>query len=1208
MSTQRYILRSSLGRGGMGEVWLADDTQLGRKVAIKFLTEALENDVTARERLHREARSAAALDHPFICKIHEIAAVDGRTGIVMEHVSGETLRATLDRSPIAPARALRIAGEIAEALAEAHAQRLVHRDLKPANVMLTSQGHVKVMDFGLAKALPDDATPVPDAQTLAPITGSGVRVGTPGYMAPELLLGADADARSDIFAFGILLFELLAGVHPFQRASQSGTMAAILRDAPAPVTQYQSSLPDSAKMALERLLAKEPGRRPQSVEEVRAELQRLTADVSGTTPASTPAAPLADTAKTSPSTRTPYVGRAAERAEARRLLEQAAGGQGAAVLIGGEPGVGKTRFTEELIREARERGCLAMVGHCYETEGHPPFIPFVEMLDWTAKIVPRPAFREALGDAAPEVAKIAPELRRVFPDIPQPIELPPDQQRRFLFSAYQAFTERAARAMPMVIVLEDLHWADEPTVLLMQHLAQHLAALPLLIVGTYRDVELDVGRPWAKVMEALVRERLATRIALRRLPETDIETLLEALGGPAPPAVLSRAVYHETEGNPFFVEEVFQHLKEEGRLFDDAGHWRTDLDTTELQVPEGVRLVIGRRLERVSDDTRKALTVAAVIGRNFALGVLEAAVGIDPDDLLDALEEAGRAQLVSSAPSGREIRYTFSHELIRQTLQQNLSLPRRQRMHLRVAEAIEAAQTDDTDRHAPTLAHHFYQAGLLADTGKTLRFLTIAGKRAQASAAFEEAVGHFTTALSFERLDETQRAELLYERGWARRSLAHSEDAIADWEAALSIHERAGNAGAIARTAWPLWWALAWRNREADARAVAERAERAVPDEPAPERARTLALLAGSRGWTRDYAAFERLISEARRLCEQLGDHQLTGQVLGLECTFEWAFLKIDRAMDSSRAAVEALREASDEWDLPHMSTHLAFSHAFAGAPTEARRLSDEAEALATRVGHAGAMANTASLDAMTSVMLTGDLDELERLARRSIERYERAGPFAFIGLTWISISRFWRGDWLEAARLADEAMQQERPTLWEEWPLGWRIVLQAYRGESAWLDEYRRKRDTLRLEERALFSGDAILTLAAVEALAVIGEREQAHRLYPAILEIVRDGVNVGGLFELTAQTAGIAAACGGQWDAAKQHFETALRQAHDMPHKAALPETRRWYAWMLLDRNAPGDREKARTLLGEAIEMYRKIGMPKHVEIAEQMLTEAG
>ena len=184
-TASRYRILSSLGKVGMGEVFLADDTQLGRKVAIKFLTEALEEDPTARERLHREARSAAALDHPYICQIHELADIDGRTGIVMEHVSGETVRARLRRAPLSPKEALEIAGEIAEALEEAHSRCVVHRDLKPSNVMLTDEGHVKVMDFGLAKQAPSTSGSTADAETVAPITELGVRVGTPGYMAPE---------------------------------------------------------------------------------------------------------------------------------------------------------------------------------------------------------------------------------------------------------------------------------------------------------------------------------------------------------------------------------------------------------------------------------------------------------------------------------------------------------------------------------------------------------------------------------------------------------------------------------------------------------------------------------------------------------------------------------------------------------------------------------------------------------------------------------------------------------------------------------------------------------------------------------------------------------------------------------------------------------------------------------------------------------------
>ena len=450
--TARYRVLHSLGKGGMGEVFLADDTQLGRQVAIKFLADGATNDTRALERLYREARSAAALDHPYICKIHEITEVEGRTGIVMEHVSGETLQAELARTPLSPKRAIEIAGEVAEALDEAHKKRVIHRDLKPANVMLTEQGHVKVMDFGLAKQVRADRGS--DDQTTGSLTDPGTRVGTPGYMAPEQLLGSDADQRSDIFAFGILLYELLAGIHPFRRSSHSGTMAAILREPHAPVGQYAKDASDTARVTLDRLLAKDPGDRYQSFGALRTDLGQLLRDATGLTPF-----PQADaTAATSTDGRTPFVGRELERAEARRILERAVSGQGGVLLLGGEPGVGKTRLAEEILLEARDRGCLALTGHCYELEGTPPFVPWVEVVERAARIVPPAALREALGEAAPEVARLVPNLRRVLPGIAPPADLPPEQQRRYLFNSFVEYVDRASRVTPQVLLIDDLHW------------------------------------------------------------------------------------------------------------------------------------------------------------------------------------------------------------------------------------------------------------------------------------------------------------------------------------------------------------------------------------------------------------------------------------------------------------------------------------------------------------------------------------------------------------------------------------------------------------------------------------------------------------------------------------------------------------------------------------------------------------------------------
>ena len=238
------------------------------------------------------------------------------------------------------------------------------------------------------------------------------------------------------------------------------------------------------------------------------------------------------------------------------------------------------------------------------------------------------------------------------------------------------------------------------------------------------------------------------------------------------------------------------------------------------------------------------------------------------------------------------------------------------------------------------------------------------------------------------------------------------------------------------------------------------------------------------------------------------------------------------------------------------------------------------------------------------TAMLSGDLDAVEQMARSVMDTYGRAGPWSFIGLVVFSMSHFWRGAWDEANRYCDDALALAPPETWREWVYGWRFLLRAYRGDRSWLDEYRQRHDVLFREGRTLFAGDTSFAVVAVEALAGPGEREEAYRLYPTIIELLKDGL-LGDVY-LTEMFAGIASTAGAQWGIAERHFETALRQAHDFPSKIAQPEVRRWYAWMLLDRDAPGDRDQARTLLNEAIELYQAIGMPRHLEMARAMLKD--
>ncbi len=280
-----YRILGKLGAGGMGEVFLAEDAVLGRKIALKFVLEKAHLDSRGRERFFNEARSAAALDHPFICKIYETGEAEGRSFIAMEYVSGVSLKDKLAAGPIPVREALQIATEVAEALQEAHRQRIIHRDLKPSNVMLSPQGHVKVLDFGLAKVLRAGDV-LPDSKEPTTVTEPGVAVGTLGYMSPEQLRGRSVDARTDIFSLGVLLYEMLAGANPFRRPSAVETSAAVINEEPPPVTSPGEPVPAALQHVVRKTLVKDPSARCSSAQELLVDLRAILA--AGAKPAEPP--------------------------------------------------------------------------------------------------------------------------------------------------------------------------------------------------------------------------------------------------------------------------------------------------------------------------------------------------------------------------------------------------------------------------------------------------------------------------------------------------------------------------------------------------------------------------------------------------------------------------------------------------------------------------------------------------------------------------------------------------------------------------------------------------------------------------------------------------------------------------------------------------------------------------------------------------------
>ena len=828
MDEPRYQVREVIGRGGMGEVCLADDVMLDRKVALKFVT--APGETGDLEQLLGEARVAAALDHPFICSIYEVTTLNRRACIVMEYVRGESLERRLRGGPLPLGEALRVAEEIAEALDAAHKRRVVHRDLKPANVMLTEDGHVKVMDFGLAARLPhsDD---VDQAMTVAIAPTQGVVTGTPAYMAPEQVRGEPADRRSDIFAFGILLYELVSGTNPFQRAGIEATFVAILREPPAALRDQRPAMPPALDALVTRLLAKDPAARPQSFADVRGILRQLSGDLSS----STSLAPAAIVERPTHDGGFRLIGREAERAQLLQIMQEARSGCGSLILLQGDAGVGKTRLAEEALVMARRLGCQTLVGRCHEQQGTPALIAYTEVLEEASRLMPASAFRQAIIASAPELAKLMPELHRLFPDMPPPLQLPPELRQRYLFTSVREFLTRCSRFMPLVIFIDDLQWADESTLQLTQHLAQKLASLPIVIIAAYREVDAppvaesksgihrlldrvrgqprDVFTPQAikAALDQLVGQRHARAIVLRQFTHADVQNALASLGKPHPPARLVTAFTDRTGGNPFFVAELFRHLKDEGRLFGARNEWVRDLDLNDVELPDTVRVVLERRMTRVSSDTQDLLSAAAVLGHRFEPDLLEEVAEVDGATLTAALHEAERARILTGPSGRRDISWRFTHPLTCQVLTTAIPQRQRQRLHLRVADAM--TRIDQQSRaHMSGIAHHLYYAGRLADPARTARALIAAGDAAYAMYASEDAVQHYRRAL--EVLAETngdksgalaaqeRLADMLALLGDRAAAMEHYEKVSSGYRAARATVDQAR----IARKTGTLHW------------------------------------------------------------------------------------------------------------------------------------------------------------------------------------------------------------------------------------------------------------------------------------------------------------------------------------------------------------------------------------------------------------------
>ncbi len=854
----RYRIRRILGEGARKRVYLARDARLDRDVAVALIR-AERLDRAALDGIHLEARSVARLaDHPRIVPVYDSGEEDGAPYVVSQYMAGGTLsgrllRATEHRIPLDTA--LRFADQILQALEHAHAHGVIHRDVKPENVWLTEDGFAKLGDFGLARVI-GKADP----------SAEGTTVGTALYMAPEQALGRGGDHRSDLYSFGASLYELLTGRPPFEGESVAEVIARQIQATPEPPSLRNSEIPAALDALVLKLLEKQPERRFESATAVRQALRELAAPAARSVRADEPPNDAAEPHV--------FVGREQEIAKLRKGLDEALSGNGRLFVLVGEPGIGKTRAAELLASYASRRGCLVLTGRSFEGEGAPAFWPWVQILRSYIEVQDTSRLESELGGGAATIAQIVPEVRERFPGLAELSVFEGEEARFRLFDAVTSFLKRAAAMQPLVLVLDDLHWADKPSLLLLQFVARELAGTRLLVIGTYRDVEVQYGHPLTELLPALRRERVFERILLRGLPEEDVRALVLALAGADVPGAFVRAIYRETEGNPFFIEETLRHLAEEGVFSREGGRWVSRISPDEIGLPEGVREVIGRRLSRLSAECRKILSMASVLGRDFDARALEQVSQLEGKRTGELLEEAVTAQLIETEARGH--RHRFTHALVRETLYAELGAGERVRLHKKIADALFTVHGDDP-AHLAELAYHACEAGPAGDVDRAIELARRAAEHADAQFAYEEAVGFYERALraleTKDPADPGRQCELLVGLGVAQWNSGDIDESKGTLRHAADVAERSGRAETLARAA------LLYAGEELQGMFAAvdqdmvpllERALAALPEEAGALRAMVMGRLAGALTFTpqqeRKYALFDEAVAIANRI------------------------------------------------------------------------------------------------------------------------------------------------------------------------------------------------------------------------------------------------------------------------------------------------------------------------------------------------------
>ncbi|HVO22354.1 MAG TPA: sigma 54-interacting transcriptional regulator [Candidatus Margulisiibacteriota bacterium] len=1208
----RYVVERLLGEGSRKRVYLAHDVQLDRDVAIGMVkTEHL--DETGLARLRAEARAMGRLgDHPHIVTVFDIGEENGRPYVVSQYMPGgsveDLLHATDDgrESRVESAgvcsggaipipQSVRIADQICQALEHAHGHGIIHRDLKPANVWLTADAVAKLGDFGLAVSL-----------NRTRFTVDSSIVGTVAYLAPEQALGKPADARSDLYALGAMLYEMVTGHLPFLGDDAVSVIHQHLHVPPVAPAVHNPQISPTLEALILQLLAKAPEDRPQSAAAVRVAL------------AAASAPPLTDApAQLNPLDRLAagiFVGREAEMKLLRAGVEAAIGGCGQVFLVSGEAGIGKTRLAAELGTYARIRGARVLWGRCYAGEGTPAFWPWAQITRRYVEQCDAAQLRQHIGSGAAAIAQVVAEVAEMLPDLPALPALEPEAARFRFFDGVTTFLRAAATQQPLFVVLEDLHDADRASLLLLQFLAREISQARLVVVSTYRDMTLEPTHPLRDAIAELVREPVSQQLALRGLSAKDVERFIESTAALRPPQSLVAMVHDKTDGNPLFVTEVVRLLATSGELTrPHATHGR---DAT---VPPGVREVMRQRLAQLSTACREMLSVAAVIGREFDLELLHTASATATPDVL---EEATGARIIAALPGPAE-RFRFSHALMRDVIYGELSAKRRIEAHRTVAVAIEQRRAHNVEVYFAQLAHHFFEVarGQSTDSGdarKAVEYAERAGDQALRALSYEAAAEQYRRALQALELsgspDPRHRCELLLSLADAQMRSGEGEASQRTTKDAAALARQRGLVEYFARAALGFGWRFDVGVVDTERIALLEEALQLINPGDSALRARLLARLSLVLHWSLEMRSRRiALTREAVSMARRLNDSATLAFTLNANLFALWDPAHSDTRRDTARELLQ-LAEPSGEIELALQSRHWLVASLLELGEIEAayREIATHAEQ-ATELRQPLYLWFAATWKAMQA-LLEGRFAECEHFAQEALEFGLRTEPQnAERNYSTLLFGLRREQGRLEEVLPAFEAWAAAEPHL----------LTAAYRCGLAFIYSEVGRTTAAREEFEMVAANDfrdIPWDISWVTALGYVAEvctrladRARAATLYDLLLPWAGRIDLIGLAIACTGSVSlrlGLLAALLERWDDAARHFDEALAMHLKMGARPLVARTQYGYADMLARRGHPNDQERALALLAQARATATELGMPalvQRIDPLHHQLTQA-